>query len=161
LLCPVREHCVAFNEGTQSELPVKTKKNSTKEVPMAVGVFITEDYKVLINKRPETGLLAKLWEFPNLEVTPRDISSPKEQLQRYVGSEFKADVILGGVIGTLQHVFSHLTWSITVYEGRLSGEVKLPESAKLVSIEELTEYAFPVSHQKIWKQFLIQKNQLV
>jgi A/G-specific adenine glycosylase len=161
LLCPVREHCAAFNEGTQSELPVKTKKNSTKQVPMAVGVFVTEDNEVLINKRPETGLLAKLWEFPNLEVIQKDLLSPKEQLQQFVVKEYEAQANLGDVIGTLQHVFSHLTWNITVYEGRLSGKIKLPKNAKLVSVEELTQYAFPVSHQKIWKQFLLEKSQLV
>ena len=30
LLCPVREHCQAFHEGVQTELPIKTKKNSQR-----------------------------------------------------------------------------------------------------------------------------------
>ena len=31
LLCPVRDHCHAFHEGVQNELPIKTKKNKTRE----------------------------------------------------------------------------------------------------------------------------------
>jgi A/G-specific adenine glycosylase len=153
LLCPVREHCLAFSEGIQSELPVKTKKNTSKEVPMAVGIFVTEDHKVLINKRPDTGLLAKLWEFPNLEVI-KEVSSPKEQLQQYVRDKYKANATATDVIWTLQHVFSHLTWNITVYEGRLDKEIMVSDNIKLVLMDELQQYAFPVSHQKIWKQFL-------
>lgn len=153
LLCPVQDHCQAFKNGTQKELPVKTKKNSHKELPMAACVFITEDEKVLINKRPEAGLLAKLWEFPNVEVM-KELTSTKEQLKDFVEKTFQTNVKVDDVIGTLQHVFSHLTWNITVYKGRLTTKPTETDIVKLVSINELEQYAFPVSHQKIWKQYI-------
>jgi A/G-specific adenine glycosylase len=154
LLCPVREHCRAYLDGTQKELPVKTKKNHNKDLPMAVGVFVTEDDKVLISKRPDTGLLAKLWEFPNVEVVKESLS-PNEQLQLYVRDKYKVDASVSDVIGTLQHVFSHLTWNITVFTGRIYNESNvLGDNVQLVTMEELEQYAFPVSHQKIWKQYL-------
>jgi A/G-specific adenine glycosylase len=156
LLCPVREHCTAFANGTQSELPIKTKKNSTKEVPMAVGVFTTEDDRILIHKRPETGLLAKLWEFPNIEVT-REITTPKAQLHDYIVNEYEAEACLEEVIGTFQHVFSHLIWNMTVYEGRIH-TVEENDTVKLVTMEEIQQYAFSVSHQRIWKEFIDRKN---
>ncbi|WP_246943106.1 A/G-specific adenine glycosylase [Bacillus pinisoli] len=153
LLCPVRDHCKAFMEGTQSELPVKTKKNSTKEVPLAAGVFVTEDDKILIHKRPDTGLLAKLWEFPNVELTGT-LQTPKKQLQQFVEEYYNAGNEVEEVIGTVQHVFSHLTWNITVYVGKLNHKMENSDRVKLVTYEELDEYAFSVSHQRIWKQFL-------
>jgi A/G-specific adenine glycosylase len=156
LLCPVREHCTAFTDGTQSELPVKTKKNSTKEIPIAVGVFTTKDNRILIHKRPDTGLLAKLWEYPNVEVT-KEITTLKEQLHDYIRNEYKTEIQLGDVIGTFQHVFSHLTWNMTVYEGRIN-DIEENDTVKLVTEKELQQYAFSVSHQRIWKQFIERKN---
>ncbi|MFZ3590968.1 A/G-specific adenine glycosylase [Bacillus sp. DJP31] len=153
LLCPVREHCAAFIAGTQSELPVKTKKKSTKEIPIAVGVFVTDDNKILIHKRQDTGLLARLWEFPNLEVA-KDLATPKLQLYEFVKEEYNADVLIEDVIGIVQHAFSHLTWNMTVFEGKINSAVAQSDKVKLVTLEEMQQYAFPVSHQKAWKQYM-------
>ena len=37
-------------------------------VPIVAGVLQTEDGRYVINKRPSTGLLANMWEFPNVEL---------------------------------------------------------------------------------------------
>jgi A/G-specific adenine glycosylase len=152
LLCPVREHCKAYMEGTQAELPVKTKKNSTKEVQIAVGVLVTSDNKILIHKRPESGLLARLWEFPNVEIIT-DVKTPKMVLHNFMKGSYHTNPHIEELLGTFQHVFSHLTWNMTVYEGRLEEGIEENERVKLVSIDELSQYAFSVSHQKIWKQY--------
>ena len=68
LLCPVREHCVAFHEGVQNELPVKTKNKKQKELHLAAIVLRDSQNRTLIHKRPDKGLLANLWEFPNMEI---------------------------------------------------------------------------------------------
>ena len=57
LLCPVREHCQAFHEGVQKELPIKTKKKKQRSVQLAAGIFTNEKGMILIRKRPDTGLL--------------------------------------------------------------------------------------------------------
>ncbi|MFD1739694.1 A/G-specific adenine glycosylase [Bacillus salitolerans] len=152
LLCPVREHCQAFLDGTQSELPVKTKKTSVKDIPIAVGILKTKDDKFLIHKRADTGLLAKLWEFPNVEVL-KGLTLPTNQLQEFIFNEFQVEASIGAIVSTLQHAFSHLTWNMTVYAGVIEGDVKETERLKLVTIDELESYAFPVSHQKLWKEY--------
>ena len=68
LLCPVREHCRGYAEGVQKELPVKSKAKAPTMVPIVAGVLQTEDGRYVINKRPSTGLLANMWEFPNVEL---------------------------------------------------------------------------------------------
>ncbi|WP_456276725.1 A/G-specific adenine glycosylase [Bacillus sp. AK128] len=158
LLCPVRDHCKAFQEGTQAELPVKTKKNSTKELQLAVGVFETEEGKILIHKRPESGLLARLWEFPNVELS-KELNTPKTQLHDYVKENYQHSPRVDEVLGTFQHVFTHLVWNMTVYEGLISKDIQENDEVKLVSREELEQYAFSVSHQKIWKQYLQRKQE--
>jgi A/G-specific adenine glycosylase len=158
LLCPVREHCAAFAEGTQSQLPVKTKKNTTKDVQMVVGVMKTKDDKFLIHKRSDTGLLAKLWEFPNVEVI-KGISTPDIQLKDFLHETYSLDTKIGELFCTHQHVFSHLTWNMTAFEGTITNTPVESDKLKLVSSEELTQYAFPVSHQKIWKEYLLKASQ--
>jgi A/G-specific adenine glycosylase len=152
LLCPVQEHCRAFQEGVQHELPVKTKKNSQKTVWLAAAVLRNDDNKILIHKRPETGLLANLWEFPNVETYP-DVGTQKEQLQEFLKKEYGVSVELGHHFMTIEHVFSHLTWNITAFEGSFKGEMKGKPRAKLVTIEELEQYAFPVPYQKIFNEY--------
>ncbi|WP_078549852.1 A/G-specific adenine glycosylase [Litchfieldia alkalitelluris] len=152
LLCPVRDHCRAFDEGVQSELPVKSKKKAPKSVSIAAVVILDEKGNYLIHKRPSKGLLANLWEFPNVELQP-DFQSPKRALEEYIVEEYKVDVELGQAFTSLDHVFSHLVWNISVYKGYLKGELDEASELKSVTPEELSRLAFPVSHQNILKRF--------
>ncbi|MFC3885358.1 A/G-specific adenine glycosylase [Bacillus songklensis] len=152
LLCPVREHCRGFHEGVQDQLPVKSKKKSSKTVQLTASVLTNEDGKVLIHKRPGTGLLANLWEFPNVEVT-EEAGSEQEQFLAYLQTHYRAKADLQKPFATIQHVFSHLVWNIQVYRGTLESEVEQTSTIKLVDFTELENYAFPVSHQNILKVY--------
>lgn len=157
LLCPVREHCQAFENGVQDELPVKTRKKKTRHEDILAVVLKNEEGKILINKRPEEGLLANLWEFPNLKIVP--LLDPWETLQDFLSTEYFLDASIEQQSFTeVRHIFTHLTWTIDAYEGRLkSGEVDEYGSLRFVTEEELGELAFPVSHQKIWRAYKEQK----
>jgi A/G-specific adenine glycosylase len=152
LLCPVREHCRAFHEGVQDQLPVKSKKKSSKTVQLTAGVLTNEDGKVLIHKRPGQGLLANLWEFPNVEVI-EGTGSEQEQFLAYLQTHYRAKAVLQQPFATIQHVFSHLVWNIQVYRGTLESKVEQTPTIKLVDFTELENYAFPVSHQNILKAY--------
>jgi A/G-specific adenine glycosylase len=152
LLCPVREHCIAFHEGVQDELPVKTKKSKQREVRLAAMVMTDDNGRFLIHKRPDKGLLANLWEFPNLEIH-HPFESGKEQLSEFFYQTFDLIVSPGKNIGLIEHVFSHLIWKITVYTGKLSGSFENSPEWRFVTSEEMEQYAFPVSHQKMRKLY--------
>lgn len=153
LLCPVREHCQAFEAGAQTELPIKTKKKKQRPVELVSAVLRDKDGRVLIRKRPGTGLLANLWEFPSAEVS-QGYRSEKDQFKDSFNDEYHVDISLGEMAGRIEHVFSHLIWNIHVFPGELHGEIQVSSTLKLVKVEELEEYAFPVSHQKIIKQYV-------
>ncbi|HAQ06624.1 MAG TPA: A/G-specific adenine glycosylase, partial [Bacillus bacterium] len=152
LLCPVREHCQAFHEGVQSELPIKTKKQKQKSVQLAAGIFTNEKGEILIRKRPETGLLAQLWELPTIELS-LDFQRQRDQLAEHFNELYKIKPKIGDALGQIDHVFSHLIWSIQVYSGEFEGVVANTPQLKLVTEEELQEYAFPVPYQKMLKQY--------
>ncbi len=153
LLCPVRDHCQAFEAGAQTELPIKTKKKKQRPVELVSAVLRDKDGRVLIRKRPGSGLLANLWEFPSAEVS-QEYRSEKEQFKGYFNDEYHVEISLGEMVGRIEHVFSHLIWNIHVFSGELHGEIQESATLKLVKVEELEEYAFPVSHQKIIKQYI-------
>jgi A/G-specific adenine glycosylase len=153
LLCPVRDYCTAFHEGTQKELPVKTKKTKIKDVNIVAGILTDSTGRMLIHKRPAKGLLANLWEFPNFEASS-DIESGAIQLIANLEKELDVEVDINESLGSIEHVFSHLKWYIQIYSGKITSEVKETPRLKLVSLDEIDTYAFPVSHQKMLQQFL-------
>ncbi|MGG3467737.1 A/G-specific adenine glycosylase [Neobacillus pocheonensis] len=152
LLCPVREHCHGFYEGVQNELPVKTKKTKTRDVQLAAAILIAENGKVLIHKRPSTGLLANLWEFPNVEID-HPLQADREKVTTEFNKSLHLSVQLEQIIGQIEHVFSHLVWNIKVYIGKICSEYVECDEWKLVTLEEMEEYAFPVSYQKMLKLY--------
>lgn len=149
LLCPVQAHCQAFHQGIQDELPVKSKKKAPKPITMAVAVLRNANGEVLIHRRPETGLLANMWEFPNHETDRQQDDDQMGQLVTFMKNEYGIDIQLTGHLFNFSHVFSHIKWNLAVYEGDIMSYVKETDTLKVVDREALTTYPFSVSHQKI------------
>lgn len=142
LTCPVFDYCLARKEGVQKELPVKGKAKSPRPVDLSVAVVV-RDGQLLINKRPEQGLLAGMWEFPMMETASED------HLIDTLASRFGIEVELIEPLTRLQHTFSHLQWNMEVYLCDWIEGTELPPTARFVEREELKAYAFPVAHSKI------------
>lgn len=153
-LCPVQKHCQAFEERIQSQLPIKAKKAKIKEKKLACAIIKNQDKEVLIHQRPSKGLLASLWEFPNLEISNE--KQAEDELERFLQMEYGLTTNIGVEVFSVEHVFSHLKWDISVYLVELLNiDVKKQNpSAKWVTTSDINAYPFPVSHQKIMKQCL-------
>jgi A/G-specific adenine glycosylase len=152
LLCPVNAHCEALKKGVQESLPVKSKKKPPKVVPMVVGVLHNEKGEVLIHRRPEKGLLANMWEFPGFEA--REKVNKKTKLTHSLDETYGVKAKLTNRHRNIQHVFTHLKWELAVYEGKALNDTKQRDDLKFVPVDQLKNYPFPVSHQKIIKKFL-------
>ena len=118
LLCPVREHCVGFHEGVQNELPIKTKNKKKRDVHLAAVVLRDSVGRTLIHKRSEKGLLANLWEFPNIEIH-LPFKTVKDQLREALKKNTEQRLSLERMVGKIEHVFTHLTWNVDVTKGSL------------------------------------------
>jgi A/G-specific adenine glycosylase len=152
LICPVQQVCRAFAAGIQQELPIKTKKTKVKLAKMTAVIAYDQEGRVLIHKRPSTGLLATLWEFPNVETGLLNDTARSEELQSYVYEQTGVEISVKGKIGYIEHVFSHLKWEIDVWEALISAEPdRLEADWKVVPLVEAEKLAFPVSHQKMIK----------
>lgn len=148
--CPVQEHCKGFAEGVAEELPVKEKKKPPRPVDMTAAI-LRDGERVLIRRRPDKGLLASLWEFPGGE------RIEGESLERSLATHLREDLGLTvealHLYAQVEHTFSHLHWTMRVYECALrSGLVRVTEDVRWVALADLEHYAFPVAHQKVVKQ---------
>ncbi len=106
LCCPLSEHCVALRENTRLSLPNKSPKKARRSRPCTVFLLQSGD-KYAILKRPSTGLLAGLWELPNVDgtLTP-------EEARHYAASLSPAAV---SPLGEATHIFTHIEWHMIGY----------------------------------------------
>lgn len=173
--CPVSKYCKARKLGLEQSLPIKQKKKKPTYKKMVAGVLIVDKY-VLIRQRNQEGLLSKLYEFPNLEWEGEEEAATR--LSQHMYQMYKIKTETRAQLEGVQHIFSHLIWDITVYQLKVLQDDSyihrnsttvddktfeleeaapfiggyLPEDSYWVRIDELDQYAFPVSHQKIKQQ---------
>ncbi|WP_193556989.1 A/G-specific adenine glycosylase [Salicibibacter halophilus] len=148
--CPVNNTCRAYQRGMVQQLPVKAKKKKQQRRTMAVAVLENKEGEILVEQRPDKGLLAGMWQFPMIEATPE---LQHGAMSDYLKETHHVDVELGATEQRFDHVFSHLIWDIRVF--RAKAEVRTPSpSGKWLTKKEARQLAFSVSHQKIWEQQL-------
>ncbi len=107
-ICPAREFCLAQKHKTQLELPVKIKKKKGKTEERTVFIMQCKG-KTAVKRRPEKGLLAGLWEFPN--VLGRESAASAMR----TAEEWGCKPILLKKEMTRKHIFSHVQWEMTCF----------------------------------------------
>ncbi|WP_409967067.1 A/G-specific adenine glycosylase [Bengtsoniella intestinalis] len=119
--CPLQGQCLAHSRGTAEKLPVKAPKKPRRKEERTVFV-LTCNGKVLLRKRPATGLLAKLWEFPNVE-GHMDETAVAQQLQSWGITPVQWQKRL-----TATHIFTHVEWDMVGYCVEVADVDALPKS---------------------------------
>lgn len=140
LLCPVREYCTAFDKGIQESLPIKTKKTKMKHLYLDVVVGKTIDGKYIMEKRSDSGLLAGMWQFPMFETS--EVETTQKSFEQQYNMKTNGNLQFAM---TLKHVFSHITWHLTVYE------IAVDSSSNALTPEHIEMLPLPVPMQKIWQ----------
>lgn len=101
--CPVAGVCAAYQAGVVEELPVKTKAKKPRYEERAAYIIEGSGERqgmIMLRKRPEEGLLARMWELPNEQL------SFEAQKQFGLTDYYYMDA---------EHIFSHIRWQIKVY----------------------------------------------
>jgi A/G-specific adenine glycosylase len=146
LLCPGQTFCLAFKRGEQEVIPSPKKRTSHKID--AVIAIIRRDGKVLLQKRPSTGLLAGLWEFPGGKKKTGE--SLKAALAREIREELGADLGQARYLMKVRHSYTQFDVTLHAYEGTLQGEPKLKSNShRWVGLRSLQKYPFPSGSAKI------------
>ena len=108
-ICPVAHLCKAKEQNIQMELPVKTKAKARRIEKRTVLIF-RDNETVAIRKRPVKGLLAGLYELPNVE----GHLTRKEVIE--YGKEIGLTPIRVKKLASAKHIFSHVEWHMIGYE---------------------------------------------
>lgn len=144
--CPLQDYCQAYAAGTTKELPVRLAKKKVPTEAVTV-VVICKDGKWLIHRRPAKGMLASMWEFPNVLGSGKTGRHLVVELVQDVGLTI---TVKTAKIGTLKHVFSHKIWSMTIYEGKvMSGTLEKKEDWQWLPVSEYTSVPWAGPHGKI------------
>ena len=144
-VCPCREFCLAHLHGTAEKLPVKAPKRQKRVEEYTVFVLFC-DGKYALLKRPGSGLLAGLWQFPNvagkLETTeavaaletmglkPRDILRQRER----------------------SHIFTHIRWEMRGFWVDVEAQTAGYHWLTAEEIEE--QIALPTAFRQFWTDTL-------
>lgn len=107
-LCPLQLLCRAYQNNTQQILPIKDLKKKKKEEQYTVFLLIHYD-EIAIHKRSDKGLLASLYEFPNINQK----LSKKEAL-KYLQKE-GYQILRIFELEESKHHFTHQIWTMTNY----------------------------------------------
>ena len=136
--CPLAEQCLAKAAGTQLELPVKTPPKARRVQPVTV-LVVRSNGRCLLQKRPETGLLAGLWQ-PFLFEEALDEGEALARLKA-LGLAVN-EAAPPRPLRAAKHIFSHVEWRMRGWELEAAGEA--PAGSVWASAEEAAgRYALP------------------
>lgn len=136
--CPLAHLCRAKAQGIQTELPVRTKAKARRVEKRTVLIF-RDSETVAIRKRPAKGLLAGLYELPNVE----GHLTRKEVIE--YGKSIGLTPVRVKKLAAAKHIFSHVEWHMIGYEV-LVDELEKNCSGKMIFVgkEEINEkYSIP------------------
>jgi len=169
--CPVMHLCKAFHEGKETVLPVKSGTKA-RRVEKRVVYVISYGERILLHRRAKKGLLAGLWEFPNVLTEGKGLAPARlsEMLKDLNGNDADFKIKKGK---KAKHIFSHVEWHMEGIEietkktegniperlteliGHLTGEDRTPEDWVFATRQEMREtYPIPSAFEAYVKKIL-------
>ena len=132
--CPFASICKAHQNKHELAYPVLEEKTKKKKVELTLFIVRYKD-SILIQKRNDIGLLASLYEIPNVE----GCLSPSEA-EKYLIEKGFALISLTS-LPKKKHVFTHLVWDMNAYLVMVNG---YPNGSLFVNQDELRHsYSLP------------------
>ena len=141
--CPCKGFCEGYRLGTAGELPVKRPKAKRRQEDMTVLILSCQG-RYALRKRPDRGLLAGLWEFPNV--------SGKLDAEAAIIAVEQTGMIPKEIYRQVEkkHIFTHVQWDMCgVYM-----EVREPAEpfAWLTAEEVNAQAALPTAFRQFWEE---------
>jgi A/G-specific adenine glycosylase len=105
-VCPVKEGCLAFNQKTVNELPVKLKTVKIKNRYFNYFLILDKEGRVLLNKRGNNDIWANMYDLPLIE-TPELYSREQLFSLNEIGSLFGETPLVMAEYPLQKHVLTH------------------------------------------------------
>ena len=134
--CPWYDFCETRKRGLWQELPVK-KKAKARKIEDRTVLVIRDGERVVLKKRPEKGLLAGLYEFPN------ELGNLSEDEALHVVQEMHLHPMRIQKLENAKHIFSHVEWHMQGYMVEVDSLTR--EEAGLLFVEAAhSEETYPI-----------------
>lgn len=145
-LCPLGDVCLARASGVQERLPKIPRARRPQTVRVAFGL-LESGGRVLLVRRPDSGLLAGLWSLPGGEIPGGvDAASALEwMLREQTGSRTQ----VRGEVARVAHTFSHRRWSGAIYRCETRRTPASTTSARWMAPEELRDVPLVPFHRRV------------
>lgn len=128
--CPLEGICAARRLGCAQELPLRGAKAPRRAEEKTVYLLV-RDGRVALRKRPGRGLLAGLWEFPNVEGTlGEDRSGEPLADWGLTALDWRKKLLA-------RHIFTHVEWQMTGYVVSVRGDAPQFTWVDLAELEAL------------------------
>lgn len=139
--CPVKETCKAYIQGVTDVIPVKKPKKKPITVKLYALAVCTND-SILLEKRKDEGLLAKMWGLPVVE-KHKDMSAA-DAYQNFFGA-----VCEGIILGHITHGFTHQRWEMEVVLFEAERPVDSNDRMEWIRFDELKNKPIPTAFKKV------------
>lgn len=123
--CPVAELCRARALGLEQKLPVRRAKKEVS-VRTHIALLLERDGRFLVRRRPLSGMLAGLWEFP-------DVPVPEELDPERAAANLLQEMGMHGTprpAGRVDHVYSHFRLELYLYHINVPQTLCVAEAAE-------------------------------
>ena len=137
--CPCKDFCRGYLTGVAAELPVKTPKKARRVEEKTVFILSCDGAYALV-KRPNKGLLAGLWQFPELpgllelDDAMKALDLPVREVYRQVEKN---------------HIFTHIEWKMRGFYLETSEQ---NEKYTWLSADQIqAEAALPTAYRQFWE----------
>ena len=141
--CPCKGLCLGFQKGTAEKLPVKSPKKQRRQEDHTVFI-LSCDGRFALEKRPEKGLLAGLWQFPN---RPGKLDT-RAALDAVTAMGLHPRELLREVEKT--HIFTHIQWNM---KGIYLEVAEAGGSFLWFTEEEInSQAALPTAFRQFWEK---------
>lgn len=141
--CPAADFCLARLRGTAESLPVKKAKRARRTEEKTVFLLL-RDGRAALRKRPDSGLLAGLWEFPNVEGSMDEQSASAAVVAWGLESRAWKNKL------TARHIFTHVEWHMTGYTLEVAGNG--PAEWEWVDAAGLETHAVPSAFARYYEE---------
>ena len=141
--CPCRGLCLGFQRGTAEALPVKSPKKPRRQEDRTVFI-LSCDGRFALEKRQNKGLLAGLWQFPNV---PGKLDT-QQALDAVTAMGLHPRDILREA--EKNHIFTHIQWNM---KGIYLEVAETGGSLRWFTEEEINlQAALPTAFRQFWER---------
>ena len=142
-MCPCKDFCLGYARGTAKNLPVKSPKRPKRTEEKTVYILRCGD-RYALRKRENKGLLAGLWEFPNI---PGHFL-PEEALRELETRNIQPRQL--EKILSRRHIFTHIIWDMQGVYAEVQEEA--PAFVWMTAEEIEASAALPTAFRLFWEE---------